>query len=96
MPASFKGPSIFGVLLGNVPNSVGEGAAAILFSYGGSLGSVQLVCTLLACKHLVRPIKLGMPPLLSVGRGGPISKLTESNVDLVQEWLDLAGLEGSL
>jgi hypothetical protein len=40
MLASFKGPSIVRVLLGDAPNSVGKGAAAILFSYGGGLGSV--------------------------------------------------------
>jgi hypothetical protein len=41
MLVHFKGPSIFGVLLGNASNSVGERATAKLFSYG-MLGATAL------------------------------------------------------
>jgi hypothetical protein len=44
MPASFKGPSINGVLLGDVPNSVGERATTKLLSYGSRLSCGQWVC----------------------------------------------------
>jgi len=85
MLASFKGPSVFGVLLGNAPNSVGKGAAAILFSYGGGLSGAQLACMLLLHSPLFRPQELGMPPLFSIGRGHPVAELAKGEVDLRQE-----------
>jgi hypothetical protein len=45
---------------------------------------------------LFGPQKLWIPPLFSINRGDPITKLAEHEVDLVQERLDLTGLGGSL
>ena len=41
MLASFKGPSILQVLLGDMANSVGERATTKLFSYGSRLSCAE-------------------------------------------------------